>query len=100
MKWSKYRSRVQCTLVKLEIILFKIGSLNLRFRHNNVTNISLPDGKTCSKNLNGVITSNSLFSKGYMDMWTCGLSANGLFRPWKPDGNDKNCIRIWSNMQY
>ena len=64
MKWSKYRSRVQCTLVKLEIILFKIGSLNLRFRHNNVTNISLPDGKTCSKNLNGVITSNSFFFQG------------------------------------
>ena len=61
MKWSKYRSRVLCTLVKLEIIPFKIGSLNLRFRHNNVTNISLPDGKTCSKNLNGVITMNSFF---------------------------------------
>ena len=64
MKWSKYRSRVLCTLVKLEIIPFKIGSLNLRFRHNNVTNISLPDGKTCSKNLNGVITSNSFLFQG------------------------------------
>ena len=63
MKWSKYRSRVLCTLVKLEIIPFKIGSLNLRFRHNNVTNISLPDGKTCSKNLNGVITTNCFCSK-------------------------------------
>ena len=100
MKWSKYRSRVQCTLVKLEIIPFKIGSLNLRFRHNNVTNISLPDGKTCSKNLNGVINRIDFCSKGYMDVWTCGSSANGLLRPLKPGGNDKNCIRIWSNMQY
>ena len=31
------------------------GSMNSRFYHNNVTNISLPDGTTCSKNLNRVI---------------------------------------------